>query len=154
MFREFNPRLCHVIDKEAKKLVITLNGGVWFPGIEAVANLIQRKLEEAGDSINVVVVDCGNMLEIDYTVIHGLREIEADCSLSHVELQFKNVRGKIKRMLEGEKLIKHQQVENGGHPLDAIETGKLIQNDIEQETPLVDSNALVQSAHVEDEAVA
>ena len=106
MFREFNPRLNLTLDKENRRLVAELRGGVWFPGIEAVGSRISKKLEKERDSIDVVVVDCEDMLEIDYTVIHGLQEIKADCLLSNVKLEFQNVHGnKIRRMLEGSDLI-------------------------------------------------
>jgi len=111
MFREFNPRLKVTLDKENRKLVAELRGGVWFPGIEAVGSRISRKLEKEGDSIDVVVIDCEDMLEIDYTVIHGLQEIKADCILSNVKLEFENVHGsKIRRMLEGSDLSKKEAI--------------------------------------------
>ena len=128
LFREFNPRLKLNLDKKSRKLIVQLKGGVWFPGIEAVGSRISGKLEKEGDSIDVVVVDCEDMLEIDYTVIHGLQEIKADCMLSNVKLEFENVHGsKIRRMLEGSNLIKTNIVgSNGIDHVAILESEKVI----------------------------
>eukprot|EP00794_Sanderia_malayensis_P014989 gene14989-16535_t len=95
LYREFNPRLDVNFDKEAKSVTVSLKGGVWFPGIEAVADKIRLELEKRGsDNVSVVVVDCKHMLEVDYTVVHGINEIIADCLLSNVEVRFDNVQDK------------------------------------------------------------
>ena len=109
LFREFNPRLKMFVDKVDGKLVVQLRGGVWFLGIETIGNRISRKLEKEGELIDIVVIDCEDMLEIDYTVVHGLQEIKTDCLLNNVKLEFENVHGsKLKRMLEGGKLIQEE----------------------------------------------
>ena len=128
LFREFNPRIKLDLDKKNRKLIVELKGGVWFPGIEAVGSRIAKKLEKEGDSIDVVVVDCEDMLEIDYTVIHGLQEIKADCMLSNAKLEFQNVHGsKIRRMLEGSDLIKKNiDGSNGIHHVAMLDSGEII----------------------------
>eukprot|EP00795_Rhopilema_esculentum_P007163 gene7163-12824_t len=129
MYREFNPRLDVQLNKESRKLVIKLQGGVWFPGIESIAGQISRKLDKEGSFIDAVVIDCENMLEVDYTVIHGLTEIMADCSLNNVELQVINVTGeKMKRMFAGEKLVDAADGTVEEHPLETIESGPLMPN--------------------------
>lgn len=136
MFREFNPRLKMNMDAENGKMIVELRGGVWFPGIETVGNRISRKLEKEGEGIDVVVIDCEDMLEIDYTVIHGLQEIKADCLLSNVKLEFENVHGsKMKRMLEGSDLVEKESknIENNGHHVEAMELGKVAEDENEEE---------------------
>ena len=126
MFREFNPRLKVNVDEENKKLIVKLKGGIWFPGIETVGNHISRKLEKEGEVIDVVVIDCEDMLEIDYTVVHGLQEIKADCLLNNVKLEFENVHGnKMKRMLGGSDLVEREStIECNVHHVEAIELGQ------------------------------
>ena len=124
LFREFNPRLKLSVDKE-RKLVVQLRGGVWFLGIETIGNRISRKLEKEGELIDVVVIDCEDMLEIDYTVVYGLQEIKTDCLLKNVKLEFENVHGNMmKRMLEGGNLVqKEASIENGGYQFEDAESG-------------------------------
>ena len=127
LFREFNPRLKLTVDNENRKLVAGLRGGVWFPGVETVGSRISKKLEKEGDSIDVVVVDCEDMLEIDYTVIHGLQGIKADCMLSNVKLEFENVHGsRIRRMLEGSDLIIREAITGSDdlHELKILKPGE------------------------------
>ena len=133
LFREFNPRLKMDFDTESRKLVVQVRGGVWFPGIETVGNRISRKLEKEGELIDVVVIDCEDMLEIDYTVIHGLQEIKADCLLNNAKLEFENVHGsKMKRMLEGSDLLKCRStaeatndIQSDGYELEVMESGMI-----------------------------
>ncbi len=122
-YREFNPRLDKDVDRETKTLTVTLKGGVWFPGIEAVADKITEAIEKDGSAIKVVVVDCKNMLEIDYTVVHGLNEIIADCLLANIEVRFINVEDKkIRRHLDDAGFLK-----SGLVPLED-EAGQLLEN--------------------------
>ena len=138
LFREFKPRLSLRVDKENRKLIVALRGGVWFPGIASVAGRISKKFEKEGGVIDVVVIDCKDMLEIDYSVLHGFQEIAADCLLNNARLEFENVHGgKIRRMLEGENLMKSSSDANANDdlPLEVLETGRLVPD--EKEAPAV-----------------
>ena len=155
LHREFKPRLNLSVNRETRKLIVALRGGVWFPGIASVAGRISKKFEKEGGVIDVVVIDCKDMLEIDYSVLHGLQEIAADCLLNNARLEFENVHGgKIRRMLEGENLIKTSTDANGDHPLEILETGRLMTDENEHEAPLVSNGELGHLAEIENETVA
>ena len=111
LYRDFNPRLNVSTDMEERRLTIALKGGVWFPGIEGVASKVSSLLGDKPGSFDVVLFDCKAMYDIDYTVVHGLKEIEADCRLVNVTIEFTNVEGEqIKNHLEEAGLLKTQTV--------------------------------------------
>ena len=118
-YREVNPRLSIQVDKETKTATLALKGGVWFTGIEAIGERISGLLEKE-NFIEDVVFDCGDMLEIDYTVVHGFTEIIADCKLVNVEVRFANVNDpKIRKHLDDAGYLK-SSVESCGDEKDRL----------------------------------
>ncbi len=106
LFRAFKPRLDIQLDREEEILTVAPKGGVWYTGVETVVRKVIGFLEKEG-CVREVVYDCTSMYEIDYTVVHGLSQLVADCKLLNVQVRFINVAdGKVQRHLIDAGLIK------------------------------------------------
>ena len=77
-YNEVNPVLAVTMEDGDKSVTIALKGGIRFLGKEAIWNKLSGILEQNPDVVGVVF-DCENMFHIDYTVVHGLKEIKDDC---------------------------------------------------------------------------
>ncbi|XP_046856646.1 sodium-independent sulfate anion transporter-like isoform X2 [Xenia sp. Carnegie-2017] len=79
--------------------VIRINGGLTYVGIEHLAT----KIEEASILCEVppklVILDCSNMSELDFTVSQGFLQIIQDLQDNEIKMYFSRVQNHVKTML-------------------------------------------------------
>ena len=90
-----------------------------YPGIEQVRNLISKKALKHRDA--VIVVDCVNLVDIDFTGAKGLGSVAAALKERHQKIVFVNVIPRIERSLIG---FTHGDVDTFETAQDWIDTCK------------------------------
>lgn len=78
---------------------IKINGGLTYVGVEYFTTKV-REIAMVNSHPAVLVLDCSNMFECDFTVTQGLLGLYYECQDRDVLLIFYNVQTNVKEMLE------------------------------------------------------
>ncbi|CAG0918803.1 unnamed protein product [Notodromas monacha] len=93
------PTLKFQISDDTKVVVFRPDRFLFYPGIQKVRNLINKGAKRNKDSL--IVVDCINLVDIDFTAAKGLGAVAISLKLNQRDLVFVNVSHPVDKALKG-----------------------------------------------------